>query len=157
MIEFTFQVAIFTVAVLYRERGKFQSRGGGKLRKRVLIVEDDETRCDWFRRRLAAYDLDVTCDAARACELLAENEYDLILLDHDLLEDHYWSDEPDDERTGYAVASWLAAHPGSQPTAQIIIHSLNYAGAQRMLEALAGAGFDADCVPFPYLQSGLRF
>jgi len=120
-------------------------------------VEDDETRCDWFRRRLSACDLDVTCDVGRACELLAQNEYDLILLDHDLREEHYFSDEPDDERTGYAVAAWLAARPGSQPTAQIVIHSLNYAGARRMLEALTGAGFDAECVPFHYLQSGLRF
>ena len=127
------------------------------MRKRVLIVEDDETRCHWFRRRLAACDLEVTCDAGRACELLAENEYDLILLDHDLLEDHYWSDEPDDERTGYAVASWLAARPGAQPGAQIIIHSLNNAGAQRMLEALIAAGFDAEWLPFHYLQRGLRF
>lgn len=145
------------MAVLYRERKKFQSRGVAILGKRVLIVEDDETRCGWFRSRLLACDLDVTCDAREACELLAANEYDLILLDHDLLEDHYWSDEPDDERTGYAVAAWLAARPGSQPTAQIIIHSLNYAGARRMLEALLAAGFDAECVPFPYLQSGLRF
>ena len=127
------------------------------MRKRVLIVEDDETRCGWFRRRLAPHDLDVTCDVGEACELLAENEYDLILLDHDLREEHYYSDEPDDDRTGYAVAAWLAAHPDSQPVAQIVIHSLNYAGAQRMLSALVAAGFDAECVPFHYLQSGLRF
>ena len=127
------------------------------MRKRVLIVEDDETRCDWFRSRLAACDLDVTCDVREARELLAGNEYQLILLDHDLREEHYWSDEPDDEHTGYGVAAWLAARPGAQPEAQIIIHSLNYAGAQRMLDALVAAGFDAECVPFPYLQSGLRF
>ena len=123
----------------------------------MLIVEDDESRCDWFRRRLAACDLDVTCDVGEAFELLARNEYDLILLDHDLREEHYFSDEPDDERTGYAVASWLAARPGSQPAAQIVIHSLNHAGARRMLDALVAAGFDAECVPFHYLQSGLRF
>ncbi|HEY9284247.1 MAG TPA: cyclic-phosphate processing receiver domain-containing protein [Pyrinomonadaceae bacterium] len=125
--------------------------------KRVLIVEDDETRYEWFRRRLSACDIAVTCDAARACELLARNEYDLILLDHDLLGEHYFSDEPDDERTGYAVAAWLAARPGSQPAAQIVIHSLNDAGAQRMLEALVAAGFDAECIPFHYLQRELRF
>jgi CheY-like chemotaxis protein len=127
------------------------------LRKRVLIVEDDETRCDWFRRRLSACDIDLTCDAREACELLARNVYDLILLDHDLRDEHYFSDEPDDERTGYAVAAWLAAHADSQPRTQIVIHSLNYTGARRMLEALTAAGYDAECVPFHYLQSGLRF
>ncbi len=126
------------------------------MRKRVLIVEDDETRCDWFRRRLAACDLDVTCDVGEACELLADNEYDLILLDHDLREEHYFSNEPDDERTGYAVAAWLAAHPDAQPVAQIVIHSLNYEGARRMLEILLAAGFSAEHIPFPYLQSGLQ-
>ncbi|MDQ3918340.1 MAG: hypothetical protein M3348_07665 [Acidobacteriota bacterium] len=125
--------------------------------RRVLIVEDDETRCDWFRRRLGEHELDVTCGVEEAIAWLGENEYDLILLDHDLLEDHYFSNEPDDDRTGYAVAAWLAAHPDSQPAATIIVHSLNYAGAQRMVETLIAAGFDAEHVPFPFLQSGLRF
>ena len=125
--------------------------------KRVLIVEDDETRCEWFRGRLSACDLDITCDVGEAVGWLAEREYDLILLDHDLREEHYWSDERDDERTGYAVAAWLAAHPDTQPTAQVVIHSLNYAGAERMLAALVAAGCDAECIPFHYLQSGLKF
>jgi CheY-like chemotaxis protein len=120
-------------------------------------VEDDETRCEWFRGRLAGCHLDVTLDVARAAELLTENVYDLILLDHDLHDEHYWSYDPDDERTGYAVAAWLAAHPNSQPSAQIVIHSLNYVGARRMLDTLTTAGYDAECVPFHYLQSGLRF
>lgn len=123
----------------------------------MLIVEDDETRCEWFRGRLSACDVDITCDVGEAVRRLAENEYDLILLDHDLREEHYWSDEADDERTGYAVAAWLAAHRGAQPTAQVVIHSLNYAGAERMLAALVAAGFDAECIPFHYLQSGLKF
>ena len=123
----------------------------------MLIVEDDETRCEWFRGRLGGCRLDITCDVGEAARWLAEHEYDLILLDHDLREEHYWSDERDDERTGYAVAAWLAAHPDSQPRAQVVVHSLNYAGAERMLAALVAAGFDAECIPFHYLQSGLRF
>jgi CheY-like chemotaxis protein len=125
--------------------------------QRILIVEDDETRCDWFRRRLGEHELDVTCGVVEAIGRLGEREYDLILLDHDLLEDHYLSNEPDDDHTGYAVAAWLAAHPDSQPVATVVVHSLNYAGAQRMVETLIAAGFDAEHVPFPFLQSGLRF
>jgi CheY-like chemotaxis protein len=123
----------------------------------VLIVEDDAVRCEWFRHRLAACEMDVTCDVGEAFELLARNEYDLILLDHDLREEHYFSDEPDDDRTGYAVAAWLAARPGSQPSAQIVVHSLNDAGARRMIAALTDAGYDAEYIPFPFLRSGLRF
>ncbi len=127
------------------------------MRKRVLIVEDDEVRCEWFRGHLSACDLEITCDTGEAVRLLAEKQFDLILLDHDLRDEHYWSDERDDEHTGYAVAAWLAAHPGAQPRAEVVIHSLNYAGAERMLAALLAAGFDAECIPFHRLQSGLRF
>ena len=123
---------------------------------RILLVEDDESRCVWFRARLAGYELDVTCDVREAVTWLAEREYVVVLLDHDLAEEHYYSNEPDDERTGYAVAAWLAAHPERQRAAFILIHSLNYHGAQRMLAILQDAGRDAEHVPFPYLQTGLR-
>ena len=120
--------------------------------RRVLLVEDDEVRCAWFRRKFAPHVLDVTCDVGQAVRWLREREYATILLDHDLLEEHYFSDEPDDERTGYAVAAWLAAHPDRQRDATIVIHSLNYAGAQRMLDALSDAGRDVEHIPFHYLE-----
>jgi CheY-like chemotaxis protein len=126
------------------------------MRGRILIVEDDETRCDWFRRRLYTYELDVTCSVPEAIEWLAAREYETILLDHDLREEHYFSDERDDDHTGYAVAAWLAAHRDAQPAASVVVHSLNYEGARRMVEALLDAGFDAEHIPFPYLQAGLR-
>ncbi|HYY43411.1 MAG TPA: cyclic-phosphate processing receiver domain-containing protein, partial [Pyrinomonadaceae bacterium] len=114
---------------------------------RILLVEDDESRCAWFRARLSGYELDVTCDVRVATAWLAEREYAAILLDHDLAEEHYFSDEPDDERTGYAVAAWLAAHPDRSRAALIVIHSLNYAGAARVRDLLRDAGRDAECVP----------
>jgi CheY-like chemotaxis protein len=124
---------------------------------RILIVEDDEARCAWFRARLDGSELDVTCDVGQALAWLAEREYSLILLDHDLMEEHYFDDSPDDAETGYAVAAWLAAHPDRQHDAEIIVHSLNYSGAQRMLDAMNEAGRRATHVPFHYLQTGLRF
>lgn len=125
--------------------------------RRILIVEDDEARCAWFRGQLEGRELDVTCDVREAAEWLGERRYELILLDHDLRDEHYFSDEPDDEHTGYAVAAWLAAHADAQAGATIIIHSLNYAGGRRMLDKLLDAGFDAEHIPFHLLQSGLRF
>jgi CheY-like chemotaxis protein len=122
----------------------------------ILLVEDDPMRCAWFAEKFAGRRMDVTCDTRQAVEWLAARDYKVILLDHDLAEEHYYSDEPDDERTGYAVAAWLAAHPYSQRDALIVIHSLNYAGAERMLNALREAGRDAEHVPFHYLQTGLR-
>jgi CheY-like chemotaxis protein len=124
--------------------------------ERVLIVEDDPMRCAWFEQKFAGRRMDVTCDTVQAIEWLAERDYSVILLDHDLADEHYLSDEPDDARTGYAVAAWLAAHPDRHREALIVIHSLNYAGAGRMLNALRDAGRDAEHVPFHYLQVGLR-
>jgi CheY-like chemotaxis protein len=125
--------------------------------QRVLIVEDDESRCEWFRHRLAHCELDETCSVEEAIDWLGVREYELILLDHDLRDEHYFSDERDDEHTGYAVAAWLAAHPSAHQRATVVVHSLNYAGARRMVELLLEAGFDAEHIPFPLLQSGLRF
>jgi CheY-like chemotaxis protein len=124
--------------------------------ERILIVEDDETRCAWFHKRFARLTRDVTCDVVQAIGWLGENDYSIILLDHDLRDEHYLSDTRDDERTGYAVAAWLAANPDRQRDAAIVIHSLNYTGAQRMLNVLQDAGRDAEHVPFNYLVSGLR-
>lgn len=123
---------------------------------RILIVEDDQSRCAWFNQRFNGLILDITCDVAEAIQWLTERDYFMILLDHDLTEEHYLSDSFDDERTGYAVAAWLAAHRDAQRDATILIHSLNYVGAARMLEILHNAGRDAEHVPFPYLQLGLR-
>ncbi|MFN2454518.1 MAG: cyclic-phosphate processing receiver domain-containing protein [Pyrinomonadaceae bacterium] len=125
--------------------------------ERILIVEDDEARCNWFRVQLARRMIDMTCDAAQAVAWLKERDYAVILLDHDLLDEHYLSDAPDDARTGYAVAAYLACHTDCQRDATIVIHSLNYHGAARMLDALRGAGRDAEHIPFPYLISNLRF
>jgi CheY-like chemotaxis protein len=123
---------------------------------RILIVEDDEARCAWFRGRLAGSRLDVTCDVRQAVRWLAEHDYRAVLLDHDLSDEHYFSNEPDDERTGYAVARWLAENPTRQRDALIVVHSLNYAGARRMVEVLRAAGRDAEHIPFHYLQTSLR-
>lgn len=124
--------------------------------ERILIVEDDPERCEWFSQRFSGHEMDVTCDVAEAIAWLSERVYSMILLDHDLTEEHYFTTEPDDERTGYAVAAWLALHADSQRDATILIHSLNYIGAARMLEILHNAGRDAEHVPFHYLQFGLR-
>ena len=121
---------------------------------RVLILEDDETRCYWFQQQFAQRDHDLTCDIQEAIEWLTTRDYQTILLDHDLTEEHYYSDAHDDEATGYAIASWLATHPERQIGATIIVHSLNYVGAQRMLDVLRAAGREAEHVPFPYLHAG---
>jgi CheY-like chemotaxis protein len=120
---------------------------------RVLLLDDDERRHDWFAERFDGDQLDIAVEPAAAIELLAANAYDAIFLDHDLLPEHYrTTNSRDEERTGYAVAAWLAAHPDRQRDATIVIHSLNYTGAGRMLDALQNAGRDVEHIPFHYLE-----
>ena len=120
---------------------------------RILVVEDDARRRIWFEARFADCERYMTDQVAVAIQWLSEWDYDLIFLDHDLLEEHYCEVIADDGQTGYVVAAWLANNPERQTQAQIIIHSLNYPGSDRMLEVLQSAGRRAEHVPFPHLPS----
>lgn len=118
---------------------------------RVFLLDDDTRRHQWFAKRFANDHLDVASNVAEAMELLASSSYDHIFLDHDLLPEHYNSPVPDDEQTGYAIATWLAERPEQQPTASIVIHTRNADGALRMAERLRSAGRQAEYIPFPLL------
>src|SRR5687768_9794061 len=86
---------------------------------RVFLLDDDKRRHRWFSARFKGDFVDVANDVAEAQELLAANSYDAIFLDHDLHPEHYNTSSRDDERTGYAIASWLAAHPELQAASTI--------------------------------------
>lgn len=124
---------------------------------RVFLLDDDTLRHEWFTKRFAGDHLDIAVDAARAIEKLSTNFYDAIFLDHDLLPEHYKSSTPnDDERTGYAVAVWLASHPEMQPASTIMVHTRNADGAMRMIEEMRRAGRRAEYVPFPMLAQKIK-
>ena len=123
---------------------------------RIFLLEDDERRCDWFNKRFKGDEIDIACEVEEAKELLSTRSYDSIFLDHDLMPEHYGSDTPDDERTGYAIASFLAERRELQRSATIMVHSFNADGALRMVETLRSAGRQADYIPFHMLEERLR-
>jgi CheY-like chemotaxis protein len=123
---------------------------------RVFLLDDDTFRHEWFARQFKRDRLDVASDAARAIEMLASYNYDLIFLDHDLLPEHYYAEAFDDERSGYAVARWLSERPDRLATSQIIVHTRNADGALRMVELLRRVGRQAEHIPFPLLAAKLR-
>lgn len=123
---------------------------------RVFLLDDDTRRHVWFTKRFDGDFLDIADDVARARELLSQNFYDAIFLDHDLLPEHYHSRTTDDERTGYAIASWLASEPKLQPACTIMVHTRNADGAMRMVEELRRAGRQAEYVPFPLLAQKIK-
>ena len=88
---------------------------------RVFLLEDDKRRHQWFATRFKGDVIDVADNVARARELLSSNNYDAIFLDHDLHPEHYGSSTLDDERTGYAIALWLASNP-EQYVCRVLVH-----------------------------------
>lgn len=123
---------------------------------RIFLLEDDERRCQWFAKRFKGDEIDVACEVEQAKEMLETKTYDSIFLDHDLMPEHYGSEAPDDERTGYAIASFLASRPDLQRAATIMVHSFNADGALRMVEQLRAAGRQVDYVPFHFLGERLK-
>lgn len=123
---------------------------------RIFLLEDDERRCQWFAKRFKGDVIDIACEVGQARELLETRTYDSIFLDHDLMPEHYGAETHDDENTGYAIASFLAAKPELQRSATIMVHSFNSEGAMRMVEALRRAGRQADYIPFHLLEDRLK-
>ena len=128
----------------------------GRRPLRVFLLDDDTLRHDWFNRQFKGERLDVAVDPARAVELLSANHYDIIFLDHDLLPEHYYAEGFDDERSGYAVARWLAEAPARHAAATIVVHTRNADGALRMVELLRRTGRQAEHVPFPMLAPKIK-
>ena len=123
---------------------------------RVFLLDDDKRRHKWFSARFKGDFVDIADDVPQARQFLSTNSYDAIFLDHDLHPEHYNADKHDDERTGYAIALWLAANPELQRASTIFVHTRNADGAMRMVEKLRQAGRAADYVPFPYLAERIK-
>jgi len=139
-----------------KEKLGFAPADSSRAPLRIFLLEDDRRRCEWFSRRFKGDQLDISCEIAEAKELLETRTYDSIFLDHDLQPEHYGSEQPDDERTGYAIASFLATRPELQRAATILVHSFNADGAMRMVEELRRSGRSADYVPFHFLEQRIK-
>ena len=51
----------------------------------VMVLDDDERRHRWFRKRFAGDHLDIAATVEEAKVILSDASYDAIFLDHDLL------------------------------------------------------------------------
>ena len=122
----------------------------------VFLLDDDLRRHRWFEKRFPNDALDIAETVVEAKKMLAENVYDAIFLDHDLLPEHYNSSERDDERTGFAIAAWLAENPKINPAAKILVHTRNADAAIRMIERLRENGRQAEYAPFTMLEHRIK-
>ncbi|MFV0388265.1 MAG: cyclic-phosphate processing receiver domain-containing protein [Pyrinomonadaceae bacterium] len=123
----------------------------------VFLLDDDERRHRWFRKRFAGDHLDIAKDVEEARRLLQLGNFDAIFLDHDLLPHHYESNSHDDfDRTGYAIAQFLSDNPEIQPAATLIVHTRNGDAGLKMVELLRKADRQVEYVAFPMLDLKIK-
>lgn len=117
----------------------------------ILVLEDDDSRIYWFKRKLIGHNADFAKTVSECLKLLSNKEYTQIFLDHDLEKYHYTEEFREDaEDTGYAVAKFLHNNPDVCRDAEIVIHSLNPYGADAM-ESLLRQTRDDNIKRIPYL------
>jgi hypothetical protein len=113
--------------------------------KKLLILEDDERRCEAMREclrgRIHTIEAVFFDDAHEMCAYLQSNPYCavIIALDHDLVMKPVPNGKSHDPGTGRDVASFLA---NQVPSCPVIIHSTNSAAADGMQFLLQDSGWE---------------
>lgn len=103
--------------------------------KTILILEDDIERISWFHKILDGhFKVTYVDNAIDAIYLLNKNNYDFLMLDHDLGGEQMVDIK--DENTGSRVADEIKKLGINVPT---IIHSYNPNGVDNMLDLLPHA------------------
>ena len=125
---------------------------------RILCLDDMEVRHQAFRHWFREHTLDEAKDAPAAINLLDNFDYDLVMLDHDLAEEHYAQAESGASHvgTGVDVALHIAKMPAEHRPKLVVIHSVNPAGAANISAALSGARVKFVVKPFDP-RSPVRF
>jgi len=120
---------------------------------KILFLDDDANRHVTFRAVVAGkhegpeYLYATTVE--EAIEILDNNLIDIAFLDHDLGGRIYVSET---EGTGYEVALHIADMEKSLRPKSIIVHSVNSAGAYRMIGCLQDAVDNVIYIPFFNIQ-----
>lgn len=102
---------------------------------KILILEDDPSRTELFKRHLIGHDVYVVITATEAIRLLETEAWDALFLDHDLGGRAY---VPSGPGTGYEVACWLEPRLDRRPP-RILTHSFNDPGRKMICAALPEA------------------
>ena len=105
--------------------------------QRVLVVEDDAGRLDWFRAHFPG--MDATDDPTVAIEWLSLHKYTSLFLDQDL---------GHGDAVGRDVSTWLGSHHGVNPDVRIFVHSMNPVSAEKMVRELRAADRSVQRLPF---------
>lgn len=103
---------------------------------KILFLDDDPSRRRYARDYFLGHELSEAETAEQAIGLLKKySPYDLVMLDHDLGGKTF---VPSDEVSGYHVAEYIAGMLADVCPKSVIVHSYNFAGADRMMRVLTG-------------------
>lgn len=115
------------------------------MRMDVLFVDDDEKRhhlMDEFNE--SGKKIFHVETAEQAMQALAEHQFDMLMLDHDLsIEDRMC--DPDGQTVvtnGSQLADWIVKSGLVSKDVDVIVHSFNPAGASRMVKIFHSAGYE---------------
>lgn len=112
---------------------------------KILILEDDNDRFKSMKRGLIGHSVTRVVKADDAIKKIDTGKYDVIMLDHDLADEHYeyyvecfgHRERKFKEATGMKVVDWLAEDRVRRHLCRyIIIHSLNAPMSVKMFERL---------------------
>lgn len=115
---------------------------------RMLFLDDQEYRHQVIRQNTTGYEIDHAYDAEQALRLMRSNEYDVVLLDHDLDGGNYTLVQ-DQEKNGTYVARKMMEESLCDGSV-IYVHSLNPAGRANMVSILHGSGYEVYDQPFAW-------
>ena len=126
------------------------------MKMKILIVEDDSMRIEWFREKYEGSELTVAKTVKDAVAVMKKTEFDRIFLDHDLGGEtngmSYGPRDSDREDTGAEVVRAMI-DGGLQKNAEIIVHSNNPVGAMEMMLMLSETGYQVQAVPFSLIAA----
>lgn len=107
---------------------------------RVLILDDQQLRHEVFADRHEQDEVHHTFTYDRAIELLrSKPKFDVVYLDHDLQE----------KATGYDAAKFIAERlPDDRKPGVVVVHTLNSACGDRMVQVLQAGGIPTRLEPF---------
>jgi CheY-like chemotaxis protein len=92
----------------------------------ILVLEDEAYRRELIEPLLNGHEINWASTSDEALELLEQQQFDLILLDHDL-----------SKRTcGCAIASRLAQKECLNHGTKVVVHSINPTGIKKMMRLL---------------------
>ena len=113
---------------------------------KIFILEDSNERIKQFKKRFFKEELYIERDVKAAIKLFKGNyPFDVIFLDHDLGGEEMV--DSNDNNTGYQFVKWMVENYKVDGT-DIIVHSLNPQGADRMIFEMKEHGVRSRKIPF---------